>query len=256
MRQKLESMNKVDQRKVDRKREELVRQEKLSYKEKVAEQKKRQRQEVMLLLSLPPLLSWKHPFFSFLFFSSSVLLHGNLQGNQMRITFLSQFFLSRCLLNSVWVSLSWNLQKYVSTYHMISVLWLIAICELSCILMCIMVNIVLFLRVLTCLAWYMYTCSLSSCMFRGVSPGVFWSIISCMCDACQNGKHSVTVTMGLLQIYALNKVMTDLEYKSFEELVRTKGLNEWCQLVAAHLELPLPDCQPVTACTVYIYLNI
>ena len=35
----------------------------------------------------------------------------------------------------------------------------------------------------------------------------------------------VTVTMGLLQIYALNKVMTDLEYKNFEELVKTKGLN-------------------------------
>lgn len=83
-----------------------------------------------------------------------------------------------------------------------------------------------FLKVLTCLAWYMYTCSLSSCMFRGVSPVVFGSIISSMCDVCQNGKHSVTVTMGLLQIYALNKVMTDLEYKSFEELVRTKGLNE------------------------------
>ena len=63
-------------------------------------------------------------------------------------------------------------------------------------------------------------------MFRGVSLVVFGSIISSASDVCQNGKHSVIVTMGLLQIYALNKVMTDLEYKSFEELVRTKGLNE------------------------------
>ena len=213
----------MDQRKVDRKREELVRQEKLSYKEKVAEQKKRQRQEVMRLLSLPPFLPWKHTFlFVFCFVFTAWKFARKPNENNISLT----TFLSRCLLDSVWVRLSWNLQKFVSTYHMISVLWLVAICLLSCSLMCIMVNIVLFKSADLSCQVHVHTCSLSSCMFRGVSLVVSGSIISSASDVCQNGKLSVIVTMGLLQIYALNKVMTDLEFKSFEELVRTKGLNE------------------------------
>ncbi|XP_076451551.1 uncharacterized protein LOC143287446 [Babylonia areolata] len=49
MRHRLEGMSKSEQKKLEKKREEQLRQEKQSYKERLAEQKKRQRQEIYAL---------------------------------------------------------------------------------------------------------------------------------------------------------------------------------------------------------------
>ncbi|KAL8571093.1 hypothetical protein ACOMHN_010554 [Nucella lapillus] len=60
MRQRLEGMSKSDQKKLERKREELLKQEKLSFRERLAEQKKRQRQEIYALNKVMTDLEYKN----------------------------------------------------------------------------------------------------------------------------------------------------------------------------------------------------